>query len=149
MLENAFGNCSERIAARDLVSDFRHRGKCPLGVTGKRRKIPAALQEEAAFFRQFGKRILQAVKDLRQESRSELYGKQLARKTNRVAGLESRSVFKDLEFRIVAANADDFAFQFHAGRKPCKTDFVLRDSTLECDTDQVSVHTDNFTDTSH
>ncbi len=149
MLEDAFGNRSESIAARELVSDFRYRRKRPLDVARERREILAALQEKAAFFRQVGKRILQTVKHLGQKSRSELHRKEFSRKMDLVAGFKSRSILEDLEFRIVSANTDDFAFQFHARRKSCKTDFVLRDSAIKCDTDQVSVHTDNFTDTSH
>ena len=157
MREHAFGHGAQRIARDHHIAHLRDRGKCPLLVTRERLQILATLQEEAAFFGKLRERVLQTVKNLSQKAGAKFYGQKFAGEFHLVTRLEPRGVFEHLEFSVVTADTDNFTLQgdnfglavlvFLGKLGVCH--FVLRHGGFELDTDQVSVHADDFSDTSH
>ena len=155
--EHAFGNGAERIASNNHIAHLGDRGKCPLLVARERLQILTALQEEAAFISKLRERVLQTIKDLGQKAGAKFYGQKFAGEFHLVTRLEPRGVFEHLEFGVVTANTDDFALKgdnfglavlVFLGKLGIRH-FVLRHGGFELDTDQVSVHADDFSDTSH
>ena len=155
--EHAFGNGAERIARNNHIAHLGDRGKCPLLITRERLQVLTALQEEAAFFGKLRERVLQTVKDLGQKAGAKFYGQKFAGEFHLVTRLEPRGVFEHLEFGVVTANTDDFALKgdnfglavlVFLGKLGIRH-FVLGHGGFELDADQVSVHADDFSDTSH
>ena len=101
------------------------------------------MQKEAALLRQAGEGVLKAIVDLCQQPGAKLGGQHVPTEFYRVADGKVRRVLKDLHVRLSAPNAYDFAHQSQFAQTG-KSDFVLADRALKCDSQHVAVDADDF-----
>ena len=110
MGEQTLRHAADGITCGDHITGGDPGGELPIPV-GNGIQIHTTLQEKAAFFRQLGQGILQAIEHLGQQARPQLYAHKLAGELYLVAHLDAVCHFIDLHAGCVAVYADDLTLK--------------------------------------
>jgi len=134
-----FRHGSQGIRPFNFGADFDLGGKFPSLVRGQGVQVDAPFQEVTGRFGKLRQGVLQAVVDLAQQARPQLYRQHVPGEFHLIANGNTLGDFKDLELAYLAANPDYFAFQPFVGNFYI-TDLVHGNSAVKVDADHIAVN---------
>ena len=142
--KRSFWNRTDRITSLNCITRFYRRSPFPFSFLVESINVNTSFKEEACFFCNKRKRILQTIINLTKKSRSKKSRKKVTCKFYNVTSLNTLCHFKNLKLCYISADTDNFAsklcaFNINVGN------FVHGNISVKLNRNHVSIDTDYFT----
>ena len=131
--EQTFRHCADCAARLYAVADLYGWREFPVAVRD-RIEVHASFQEETALLCKLRQRVLQTVKYLGQQSRTQIYGHELAGELYRVADLDAVCHLVDLHAYLPVVDTYDLSLEAFISNEDV-TNFILSNGAIEINFD--------------